>query len=142
MTARARESNLWSWLSRAEADYPFYWRRVEDSINRGTADVLGVVNSRGLAIELKSVARPARGGPVWCELKREQAMFLRAWHRAGGAAGVLVQVGTGAAAARYFVSARRCVELLEPVVEAELCDMSLTAAHCRPIDVLRAAREI
>ena len=120
---RVNESSLWRWIQKnLPSDCMFC--RVENVVSRGTPDVFGVRNGRAVAIELKSVPR-RKSGNVWCELKPEQASFLRRWHAAGGIALVIVQVsGQNKPTARYAVTAQDCHMLLHLMSENLLRDVS------------------
>ena len=123
MSARARESNLWNWLRDGAPDDCFM-ERIENSIAVGTPDVFGVWRGVAFCAELKSVGRRPTGD-VWCEVKTDQAMFLRAWRRAGGLSWVLVQVGVMHAARRYLVDGVLSDQLLEPLPELALRSLSM-----------------
>lgn len=125
MQSRSRESGLWNWLlGGAPADAVM--ERIENVLSAGTPDAM-IMWRAGCVVELKSVPRRP-GGDVWCELKSEQASFLRRWHRAGGLAWVLVQVGVAHDARRYLINAADCHELLRPLPEAQLALMSASHA--------------
>lgn len=122
-SSRARESNLWNWLlGGADADTMLH--RVENALGAGTPDVFGVRAGTAFVCELKAVGRRPKGR-VWCELRSEQASFLRRWHRVGGRAFVLVQVGVGHNVKRYLVSAEHCLELLQEMDESRLEELSV-----------------
>lgn len=142
MNDRTREAFLWEWLSKARAVFGdrLHMQRIENLLDSGTPDVHGCVDGIGFVIELKSVPRPP-GGRIWCEVKREQAMFLRARRRALGVAYVLIQVGTGASASRYLVPGEDSHMLLEPLLEDELDFLSIIHGGFSAVEVIKTICE-
>lgn len=136
--ARTKESSLWTWL-RDGAPADCVLERVENSVDVGTPDTFGCWQDVAFVIELKSVPRPARA-PIFCELKPEQASFLRRWARAGGRAYVLVQVGQAHEARRYLVKAEDCLLLLKPIAESQLALIARNLPKDPPIAILKWAR--
>lgn len=135
MAARARESGLWAWL-RDGAPADCVLERIENSVSRGTPDVVGCApSSLVFWCELKAVARRP-SGDVWCELKPEQASFLRRWAVAGCKTFVLVQVGVGHTARRYLIRAADCLELLKPLPEVLLAGLSICRGKNTPKEII------
>lgn len=135
MTTRARESALWAWLRVVKPrPTPLHWHRIEDILNRGTPDVEGCYVSIGFDVELKSVQK-RRDGTVWCELRPEQAMYLRARRRAGGRAFVLIQVGPNE---RYLVDGMDSDKLLLPIALLELGLLSKIRSDANQEEILDA----
>jgi penicillin-binding protein-related factor A (putative recombinase) len=132
------ESTLWQWLRGAEKTlgltcHELHWRRVENAVGFGDPDVEGCYQGASFVVELKTVPRQKE---IHCELATHQAQWLRSRARAGGAAFVLVQVGVGAMALRYLISAANCIELLSPISEERLMMLALISPGCKPIDIL------
>ncbi len=103
----ARESGLWTWLKKARLRLAeaLHMNRIENSTMSGMPDVEGHLTDAGqFWIELKSKERPARPSTAIDFVVREgQVEFLTKRWRIGGAAWLLVQVGSGAEACRYLV---------------------------------------
>lgn len=84
---KPREARLWQAVrTRVVA----HWVRVENRVNLGTPDIVGVLDGRTLWVELKALA--SWSDPT-LEVSREQYLWLRAWARAGGSAWVVARVG-------------------------------------------------
>lgn len=134
---KTRESGLWRWLEKANIVFGprLHMQRIENSVERGTPDVDAVLDACGFVIELKSVARPKRGGPIHTKLSADQAMFLLARRRAGGRAYLLIKVDDN----RYLISGEHAGELEKPISETRLVTLSLIARDARPHDVLNIA---
>ncbi len=145
----ARETGLWTWLSKArhELREALHMERVENSVMRGTPDVEGCLQGYGqFWMELKSSERPARRStPVRFKVRDREAQvaWLERRCAAGGAAWLLLQVGSGAAQRRiYLVPGYDAVKVYEGVNELRLQELDmLKEARPKPIDVVRMAAE-
>lgn len=118
--SRSSEKGLWVWL-RDGAPRDAVLERIENIVSVGTPDVVGCWRGGSFVCELKSVeVRPT--GLVDCELKPEQASFLRRWHAAGGRAFALVKVGDR----KYLIRADDCHMIVMPklIPHAELAAIS------------------
>jgi hypothetical protein len=94
------ESNLWNALRPRLAPFGDL-RRIENSVEKGTPDVLYCLRRNPLScgisglVELKTLdSLPERGGPVRVpKLTDEQVTWAEDWHVAGGRAGLLLRAG-------------------------------------------------
>lgn len=90
------ERDFWERKVRPHLERPPKWitQKVQDAMNKGLADVLYCLDGKAGKLETKYVPTwPARETtPVPIALSREQRADLRRWHRAGGAAYVLLGV--------------------------------------------------
>lgn len=116
---KTRESALWSWVLTGVNSPDLILKRIENSVDRGTPDVLGCWGGLFICMELK-VGIPRADGTVWCDVKPVQAATLIQFHRAHGSSWVLVQVGVGAAAKRFLISGKDAARLVVPIAVAEL----------------------
>jgi hypothetical protein len=122
--AKARESQLWLWLKKAEPEFgsDLHWERIENLVGKGTPDVHGCVHCWGsrkatFTIELKTVARTRF---INCGLSQEQLWWAERRAQAGGSHWLLIQVGSGAAAKRYLIPGNKICKFQFPVPEKEL----------------------
>lgn len=104
---KTAEKNLWKWLSNARLHYrdTLHMDRIENGVGQGFPDVEGYLRDYGgLLIELKTAARPVRkGGIVRVKVRIEQIRWHLKRRKAGQRTWFLVQVGSGAKAARYLL---------------------------------------
>ena len=142
----SRESSLWSWLKQAtrELREQLHMCRVENSVWLGMADVEGQLYGDGqFWIELKSSARPAKPEtPVRFKVKDREAQvqwLTRRW-KAGGAAWLLLQVGSATHRKVYLVAGLHAAEVYEGVTEQRLMELDwLNMAKPTPVAVVRKA---
>lgn len=131
---RTREKTLWAWLKRAEDQilerYLLHWQRIENSVGVGTSDVEGCYIGRSFIAELKSVPRAKK---IRTELKKEQAMHIEARINAGGRAWIFIQVD---GEKRYLIWGAHAFELLSPITEARLEELSVTMIEGTAKEVL------
>ena len=132
--------------ARLELRESLHLQRVENSVASGPPDVEGQLLHRGqFWIELKSTARPKRGGPVRFKVRDSQVEWMRRRCRVGGRVWLLLQVGSGRSAARYLVPGRYAGQVQEGMTEVTLmqvCEMRQRPNGLNsdsPADVIRRA---
>lgn len=139
----ARESALWRWLKRAEAELAddLHMHRVENAVSLGMPDVEGHMRSgRQFWIELKSSPRPARHAtPVRVKFQPRQVPWLRRRWDLGGLAWVLLQVGSGAERRVYLVPGGDAWLLERGLVERSIEELSAVPVKAGPAEVIRRA---
>lgn len=139
----ARENRLWNWLSKTRVHYgpALHLGRVENAVGAGHPDVEGYLHGGGqLWIELKSAARPVKPEtPV--DLKHARDSQVE-WHRrrqkAGQRTWFLIQVGSGADAARYLIPGTLAEELQKGQTEAWLRYWSQVDPKAKPHHFIEA----
>lgn len=133
--AKADESSLWEWLSKAEEPLAFdlHMNRVENSAMKGTPDVEACYLTMGFHIELKALERPAKPStPIDTEISEQQAWWAVRRRLAGGRSFFLIQIGSGHDAKRYLIPATYVESLTEnSVTESDLNYMSFAS---RPVE--------
>lgn len=141
--ARAvRETRLWQWLSAARKALrdQLHLTRIENSAGLGTPDCEGCYRGRQFWIELKTADRPHdRKTPISVRYEDQQAPWLRRRSRAGGAAYVLLQVGSAHNARRYLVPASQAEDLETGLTESALSEASVCEPTARPEQIVKAA---
>ncbi|RUQ67313.1 hypothetical protein ELZ19_06975 [Brucella abortus] len=142
----ARETSLWTWLSRASKVLrdALHMHRVENLVMKGMPDVEGFLLDAGqFWLELKSSERPARSEtPVRFKVRgREaQARWLNRRWNMGGAAWLLLQVGSGPERRVYLVPGCHAQEVYVGVNEERLAELDvLREPRVRPETVVRRA---
>ncbi|MCK1668668.1 hypothetical protein [Bradyrhizobium sp. 153] len=122
----ARESSLWTWLSKARLEFPdvLHMERVENMLGAGFPDVDGYLRPHGaFQLELKSTTRPARPTtPVRFALQKRDAQikFLRTRWELGANAFFLLQVGEASDRVLYLAPGNVGDKLKAGILEAAL----------------------
>jgi hypothetical protein len=145
MADAVRETRLWGWLKNASPVLAerLHMTRIENRAGAGCADVEACMDGLQAWIELKTEPRPSSPSS---RVKPRFEPTQWPWHRrrlmAGGSTYVLLQVGQGAAAARYLVPGPYLPELESPgMTEARLREVSLCYPTDGPVALLRAAMD-
>ncbi len=132
MVSSTRETSLWRWLKGAgrELRDALHMQRVENSVGSGASDVEGMLRLCGqFWIELKSTARPKRGGPVRFKVRDSQVEWMQRRAAVGGSTWLLLQVGSGRAASRYLVPGKYAKMVQDGVTETTLTQMCEMRQH-------------
>jgi hypothetical protein len=119
---KTAETSLWDWLGKARRGLELLqMERVENALGRSHPDVDGCWMGGAFKIELKTAARPARPTtPVRFKFQPGQSRWLRRRWQCGGAAWLLLQVGSGHDAARYLVPGEMADRVEAGATEADL----------------------
>jgi hypothetical protein len=130
----ATETSLWEWLKTARKflGSRLHMRRVENAVGLGDPDVDGIYNGRDFSLELKVAKRPAKATTTLRfghEVTPQQVEYAEQRLAAGGAHAFLIQVGSGADAARYVVHGGYAGTLARGVSEAWLKQMRAGTAE-------------
>ncbi len=140
-SGKVRESRLWAWLNKTKRIFKkqLHLNRIENGVMEGMADTEGCLHGRQFWIELKCEARPSNPSTkIKLRFEPAQLPWLNRRIGAGGRAFVLIQVGQGAAALRYLITAdRKSLEhgMLETTMKrCAVVDPKATAA-----DIITAA---
>ncbi len=147
MVSSTREAGLWRWLkeARKELRESLHLQRIENAVGSGAPDVEGQLLHRGqFWIELKSAARPKKGGPVRFKVRDSQVEWMRRRCLIGGRAWLLLQVGSGRAAARYLVPGKYAKKVQEGWTEVTLMQVCVLRQDdvqhdYGPADIIRRA---
>jgi len=142
----AREASLWSWLNNArdDLDDTLHMGRVENLVEGGWPDVEGCLCGECFTVELKSKGRPRRESTRILapgDIRPGQVPWLERRWRAGGAASMLIQVGSGHAARRYLVPGNLAC-MVAGAAEGELLSMSVIDPRESAVGVVRACAGI
>lgn len=138
------EKNLWIWLRDGVkpqiAEGRLHICRIETITMVGYPDVEGCLDSHNFHIELKAVERPKRQGtPLRIRIQPGQVPWLKKRWKAGGACSVLVRVGSGHSARHYLIAGREAWELLQPIHESRLLELSVKFPDTTPFQIVTAA---
>lgn len=142
-SGKVRESRLWAWLSTTKRLFKkqLHLNRIENGVMEGMADTEGCLHGRQFWIELKCEARPSNPGTkIRLRFEPAQLPWLNRRIDAGGRAFVLIQVGRGAAARRYLITADRKA-LEHGMLEAAMKRYAAVDPKATAADIIRIASE-
>lgn len=145
-----RETSLWNWLkrSRLELEADLHINRVENAVGSGMPDVEGFLYNHGqFWIELKCSERPTRSTSKLTLATRgrdDQKRWLTKRWGLGGAAWMLIQVGSGHKATKYLVPGLWADKVYSGVTEHDLQEYDVLAQNFQvltPMSVVTAAAQ-
>lgn len=119
----SRETSLWQWFKRAYIPLGprLHMTRIENMVSAGAPDVEGQLRDRGqFWIELKVCPRPAKAGKLDIKTRPAQVFWLRKRWATGGAAFLLIQVGSGWDARYYLIPGDDAATVHAGVTEEDL----------------------
>lgn len=148
--AKAKESSLWDWLSKARRELgpALHMTRIENYVEPGMPDVEGTFRLEDKPhqfwLELKSEDRPKRDGtPVRFDVRPDQVTWNAMRWGLGANNFWLLQVGSGRDRALYLAPGDLGSRLLAGLTETELAIECLATAIFKnqfsQIDVLTKA---
>ncbi len=151
----SRESALWGWLAKSRRHFKtaLHINRVENPAGPGMPDVEGQLNPAfnggqhcgQFWIELKAAERPKRAEtPVRFKVRPKQVEWSRKRYAVGGRVYWLLQVGSGADAARYLLPGDVAALIQRGMSEIDLSFHAINSVFGRtfkPEDVVKLCTE-
>jgi len=134
--SKARENSLWKWLKQAKLQIgqELDMHRVENSVSQGMPDVEGFLGGAGqFWAELKAAERPKKPDtPVRFDVREAQVEWLRRRWSLGGAAWLLVQVGSGRTRDIYLIDGSQARDVQRGMTEKALREIAAFGTHSEP----------
>ena len=139
---KAKEKNLWKWLSKASLVFKraLHLRRMENEVGSGTPDTNGCLTMADFWIELKTTNRPARATTkITHSIQPGQAPWHRGRRAAGGRSFVLIQVGSASAALRYLIPGEWIAQTASGMLEKDMAEICVVDPASTAEQIIQAA---